>query len=76
MLHESHFAAEAALMLAANIDDAEVSRIFESVDSRYTPTPDLLILRWGSTVAPTSLCVAVDQIRLRIGKLTPSIKQN
>jgi hypothetical protein len=38
MLQESRFAAEAALMLAANIDDAEVSRIFESVDSVHAYT--------------------------------------
>ena len=37
-IHESGFAAEAALMLAANIDDAEVSRIFESVDSVHAYT--------------------------------------
>ena len=38
MLHESSFAAEAALMHAANIDDAEVSRIFDSVDSVHAYT--------------------------------------
>ena len=38
MLHESRFAAEAALMHTANIDDAEVSRIFDSVDSVHAYT--------------------------------------
>ena len=38
MLHESRFAAEAALMRAANIDDAEVCRIFDSVDSVHAYT--------------------------------------
>ena len=38
MLHESRSAAEAALMHAANIDDAEVSRIFDSVDSVHAYT--------------------------------------
>ena len=38
MLHESRFAAQAALMHAANIDDAEVWRIFDSVDSVHAYT--------------------------------------
>ena len=38
MLHESRFAAEAALIHAANIDDAEVSLIFHSVDSVHAYT--------------------------------------
>ena len=38
MLHESAEAAEAALMHAANIDVAEVSRIFDSVDSAHAYT--------------------------------------
>ena len=37
-LYESRSAAEAALMHAANIDDAEVSRIFDSVDSVHAYT--------------------------------------